>query len=151
MKYFDKSHRKYSSPLRYKIAVPCSGCIWLADGWVVILSCLSGSIIHELMDERVNELRVGPAQPGLTQTVRLIMAPFPAFSARTGGGKLFWFETEIIPERKSKLPPYESLPFVTHNGILGFQFTYTLLLTHGKNFYQHNITEFDLKVIKNTV
>ena len=53
----------------------------VADGWVVILSCLSDSIIHELMDERVNELRVGPAQPGLTQTVRLIMAPFSAFSA----------------------------------------------------------------------
>ena len=27
----------------------------VADGWAVILSCLSGSIIHELMDERVNE------------------------------------------------------------------------------------------------
>lgn len=27
----------------------------VADGWVVILSCLSGSIIRELMDERVNE------------------------------------------------------------------------------------------------
>ena len=27
----------------------------VADGWVVILSCLSDSIIHELMDERVNE------------------------------------------------------------------------------------------------
>ena len=31
------------------------GWLGVADGWVVILSCLSDSIIHELMDERVNE------------------------------------------------------------------------------------------------
>ena len=30
-------------------------CLGVADGWVVILSCLSDSIIRELMDERVNE------------------------------------------------------------------------------------------------
>ena len=59
------------SVIRCGIWVRCSGCIWLADGWVVILSCLSGSIIHELMDERVNELRVGPALPGLTLTYML--------------------------------------------------------------------------------
>ena len=34
----------------------------VADGWVVILSCLSDSIIHELMDERVNELKQSQAQ-----------------------------------------------------------------------------------------
>ena len=38
----------------------CYVVLGVADGGVVILSRLSGSIIHELMDGRVNEPILGP-------------------------------------------------------------------------------------------